>query len=86
MQETGDAPPVSSQQLQSALRSAEDELQRQRELIEISDSEVGWREDEIRRDLEWASLADQRGIALELAKQCVDRQFGRKDPEFLCGS
>ena len=83
--QTGDAPPVSRDQFQSAIRSAEDELHGQKEIVEVEELEADWQEEEIQRDFRWISLADQRDIALKLAAQCVDRQFGRKDAEFVCG-
>ena len=84
-EETGDSPPLSREQFLAALRSAEDELSWQRETHQVSDSKPDWQEEALQRDLQWASLADQRDIALEIASQCVDRQFGRKDAEFKCG-
>ena len=73
--QTGDAPPVSRDQFQSAIRSAEDELHGQKEIVEVEESEADWQEEEIQRDFRWISLAYQRDIALKLAAQCVDRQF-----------
>ena len=80
-EETGDSPPLSREQFLAALaalRSADSELSCH--IHQDSDSVP-----EFQRDLRWPSLADQRDFALEIASDCADLQFGRKDPEFMRG-